>query len=127
MNKRNHKLVDETIGAELGEMPDWRRIRFWQELYLYYWVFALAGHYVEIIWARIVHIATGYPLWEPTTSLVIPLAAPYGLGAVGVILFVWPLIKDRKLHFIAVFGINVLITAVVEYFCATMFVIFLGY
>lgn len=100
---------------------------FWQKIFIYFWIFSIVGHYIEIIWAEANHIFLNYPLWHPIIPTFMPLAAPYGFGVVGVILFVWPLMKHYKLHPLGVFVASVIVTSVIEYICAVIIVLFVGH
>ncbi len=127
MNDQTHNLSQETASNENGVSKKWTNLRFWQELFLYYWFFSLLGHYLEIIWAWLVYFVTDNPLSLPVTSLILPLAAPYGLGTVLVILIVLPLIRKYHIHPVITFATNIIVTGAAEYFCALMLVVFVGY
>lgn len=98
-----------------------------QKLYITFWVFSFIGHYIEIIWALFNYSIFGSQLWIPTTPTILPLAPPYGLGVVVVILFTYPLIKRRDLGPIEAFILNFLICGVVEYLSAAFLVSTVGY
>lgn len=104
----------------------WRSLRFWQEILIYYWLFSLAGHYYELLLAEVMHLVTGQPLWKPMMFTVIPLAGPYGLGVIAIIIFVVPLMTRYKLHPITVFTLNAITASVVEYLCALVVVAIYG-
>lgn len=98
-----------------------------QKIFIFYWLFSLLGHYAEVIWAYVNHAITGQPLDYHIVSTVIPLAMPYGLGAIAVILLVWPLIKAHKINPVATLILNIIITSAVEYACAIILIIFTGH
>jgi hypothetical protein len=75
----------------------WKTARYWQTLYIYFWLFALIGHYLEVFCAQFYHLFTGAPAWHPIIITAISLSAPYGLGVTAIILFIAPLVKNRKL------------------------------
>lgn len=91
-----------------------------KKIFLYYWLFSLVGHYGENIWAFSRHLITGEPYKAHIVSTIIPFASPYGLGAIAIILLVWPLIKSRKINPLIIFVLNVIIAGVVEYLCAVV-------
>lgn len=93
----------------------WQTARFWQKLFIYFWVFSLIGHYLEIFIAELYHIATGNPAWQPIILTIIPLAAPYGLGIAAIIFFVIPLIKRFNLQPIVVLALCMIAASIVEY------------
>lgn len=113
--------------SESKSAPRWRTVRFWQEIFIYFWVFSLAGHYLEIIVAQAYHLLTGNPPWQPIIMTVVPLAAPYGMGVVTIILAVIPLMKRYHLQPISVFALSVVATSLVEYGSALFVVIFDGH
>lgn len=96
-------------------LDHWYSFDKWQKLFLYFWFFSVIGQVHEIIW------------WNPRIETAIPLAPPYGLGVVAVILYVIPLIKEFRLKAWSVFGINVIVTGLVEYLCAAFVVVLFGY
>ncbi|MDK2899491.1 MAG: hypothetical protein PWQ10_678 [Patescibacteria group bacterium] len=100
---------------------------YFQRLFIMFWIFSFLGHYIEIIWIWVNHLIFNYPMWIPSTPTILPLAPPYGIGVVVVVLFSLPLIKYYKLNPLAVFVSNFIITAIVEYLCAAFLVFFVGY
>jgi uncharacterized membrane protein len=100
--------------------------RFWEEIFIYYWIFSLAGHYLEIFWSYVNFWIRGGHLWMPTDVTIIPLAPPYGIGAIAVIAVVWPIVRKHRMHPITVTFLNVIIASVVEYLCAIYLVITFG-
>lgn len=98
-----------------------------KKIFIYYWLFSLVGHYGENVWAFSHHLVTGEPFKAHIVSTIIPLASPYGLGAIAVILLVWPLIKTHKINPFITFALNVIIAGIVEYLCAIIAVIFYGH
>lgn len=127
MSDQASNLSKEPIFNESGDLKNRVNLRFWQELFLYYWVFSLLGHYLEIVWAWLVFFVNDSPLSLPVTSLMLPLAAPYGLGTVLIILIVLPLIRKYHINPAITFAMNAIIAGAAEYFCALMLVIFVGY
>lgn len=87
---------------------------FWMKIYIYFWALSVVGQFFEIAW------------WRTHIDTMIPLAPPYGLGAVAVILFVWPLIRDHKINPSIVFVLSTLLTGFVEYICAVFVVAIYG-
>lgn len=99
--------------------------RKFQELFLVFFVFSLFGHYIEVVWAIIKHIAIG-STWYPKIADIVPLAAPYGLGAVALILLVWPIFDKYKKHPFVVLVISSIVTGAVEFLCAALLVLLYG-
>lgn len=102
------------------------KFAFWQILFIYFWVFSLAGHYLELMWAPISAWISKTPLWQPTTYTILPLAPPYGLGVVAIILLIIPLAKRYDLRVSGTFILSTIVTGVVEYICATILVWLFG-
>lgn len=98
-----------------------------QKMYILFWAASFIGHYLEVIWSRSLHIILGLSAWHPVAPTIMPLAPPYGFGAVAVVLFIWPLIKKYKLNFMGSFVLSVFITGLVEYLCGLFLVIFVGH
>jgi len=99
-------------------------LTIFKNCFLVFWIFSFLGHYLEIIWVWVNHFVFVYPMWIPDTPTVIPLAPPYGIGVVAVILFSLPLAERYKLNPMAIFILNFIITGIVEYLCAS-FLVFL--
>lgn len=111
------------INIKIQILKNKKPIIFWQELFIYFWVFSLIGHYLELFWKFLVHLQN----WRPIMSTIMPLAPPYGLGVVAVILFIKPLIKKYNLNPLIVFGMCIAVSNIVEYFCASILVLLVGY
>ncbi|MDD3035377.1 MAG: putative ABC transporter permease [Candidatus Saccharimonadaceae bacterium] len=108
--------------------PDsWKIPFFWRKLFIYFWIFSLLGHYFEVVGAYLIHFIVNNALWHPETMTTIPLAVPYGIGAVASILLVGDLARSRKLNFIEVFIVNTVICSVIEYTCAAILINFYGH
>ncbi|MDD2482879.1 MAG: putative ABC transporter permease [Candidatus Shapirobacteria bacterium] len=95
---------------------------FFQKMFIYFWVFSIVGHFLELIWIYI--LPSG---WYPITPTIMPLAPPYGLGVVAIIVLVIPLVKKYKLNVFSVFILCTLVSSSVEYLCAAFIVLFYGY
>jgi len=124
------KELDTEISSVTGKKitkhkPKWLKFSSFQEIYIYFWISSIIGHYLEVVWAYAKHLMGG-PLWQPTMDTIMPLAVPYGLGAIAVVMLTWPLMKTRKLRAPSVFALNVFTTGAIEYFCAILIVIFNG-
>ena len=122
MDNKNQTLTRFSLGNE-----SIKSTIFWKKIFIYFWVFSIVGHFIEIIWAQVNHIIFGYPIWKPIIYTFTPVAAPYGFGAIAVILFVWPLLKRHNLNLLGVFFLSVLVTTITEYLCALVVVLFVGH
>jgi len=100
----------------------WRRF---MDLFIIFFVFSLFGHYIEVIWAIIKRLAFG-STWYPKINDMLPLAAPYGLGAIALILLVWPIFDKYKKRPFTVLAICSIITGLVEFLCAALLVLLYG-
>ncbi len=101
------------------------RLRRFQQLFIIFFIFSILGHYIEVAWAIILQLFFGSH-WFPTLADILPLAAPYGLGAVALIVFVWPLMKKYGHYPIRIFGLSVFVTGAVEFLCALLLVVLYG-
>ena len=119
-------LKDNIWAHRLVVPANFCSVIFWQKLFIYFWVIAVAGHYLERAWAIINRDFMGVPSWELIVPTFVPMAVPYGSGAVAVILVTVTLMKRFHLNPFAVFGINVVVAGFVEYMSAFFVVLFDG-
>ena len=105
---------------------DWRQVRFWRDIFLYYWIFSLIGHAIELLWASFGVMLTIKSAGHLATIPIFAIAAPYGLGAVALLLFVYPLVERRKLGLIRAYFLSVVITSVIEFISALLVVFVMG-
>ena len=98
-----------------------------QHLFLYFYFFSVAGHFLELIWAPIKSAITKNPIFRPVILTVQPLSPPYGLGAVAVIVFILPLIQQYNLPVWGTYWLTVFITGAVEYISATLIIAVFGH
>lgn len=99
---------------------DYRHLPFWRDTFLIYWIFSLVGHILELGWVNI-------PLLfgDPPTN-VLPLfvvAAPYGLGALGLIWTIYPLVKHGKVNAFTIFVLSCIVGGVIEFICAAAIIL----
>ena len=100
---------------------------FLQELFLFFWITSLIGHYLELVLSYLNHLIYGGGMWIPIIQTIIPLSPPYGIGMIAVILITLPLIRRYKLHPFGAFVLNTFVTGLVEYVCAAVIVAVAGY
>ena len=113
--------------AQAALIPsDWRQPKFWRDLFLYFWVFSLVGHIIELIWGLIGYWFDLSAAPRIETIPIIAVAAPYGIGAVALLVFVYPFVKKEKLGVLATYVLSVLITTVVEFVSALLITLALG-
>ncbi len=76
-----------------------KKFAFWRNLYLYFYFFALLGHFLELGWAGLARLI-GMPPFVPKMTSWTPVAPPYGIGVALVILLGFPLIHwlERRLR-----------------------------
>lgn len=94
-----------------------------KKLFIYFWVFSLIGHYLELFWKNLI----GLQNWHPIMSTFLPLSPPYGIGVVVIILLIKPLIKKYKLNYSIVFILCIIVSSLVEYLCSLFLVLLVGY
>ena len=96
------------------------------KLVIYFVSATVVGWYLEIIWTYL-----RFHLYDPgfiiTQLAKPPLAEPYGLGAVALIVIVIPMLQRYKLGLAATWALNTLVTAAVEYISAVALVIIFGH
>lgn len=105
---------------------NWRQPIFWRDIFLYFWIFSLVGHIIELIWGL---IGYGFDLSAAPRIETIPIiavAAPYGIGAVALLVFVYPFVKKEKLGVLPTYILSVLITTAVEFISALLLKIAMG-
>lgn len=117
MSSQFHESVKRIQNDTINATQNWRTVRFWQEIFLYFFVFSIIGHYIESIWGCVKLFINGGYLWHPSRITIIPSGPPYGFGVVAMILLVVPLIKKYKLSPLAVFIVNIFITGAIELVC----------
>lgn len=127
MDIRASVLATGFVSAKSIVEPNYRSMIFWQKIYIIFFSLSLFGHYLEIFLANVKYILTASPVFLPTMPTVLPLAAPYGFGVVGVLLVTVPLIRKYRLNPIGVFGLSVIISGIVEYISAALIVAFTGH
>lgn len=98
-----------------------------RKLFVVFWVFSFFGHYLEIFWSWLNFTVFGSDFWIPNVPTILPLAPPYGLGVVAVIIFTYPMIKRREFGPIEAFVVNIFISGLVEYLSAAFLVAVVGY
>lgn len=96
-----------------------------KELFIVFFVFSFAGHYLEVVWAWVKYFAVGSS-WYPKINDLIPLAAPYGLGAVALITIIWPIMRNRKIRPVSVFVLSAIVAGIVEALSGLIVVLLYG-
>lgn len=115
------KEIKSSSNTSLFEWSSLKSFKYWQKIYIYFWLFSILGHYLETVW--IIPLGTQ---WRPIMETLTPVAIPYGLGAVVSIFFVWPIVKRRAANIAVVFILSTLLSSIVEYLCALSVVIMRG-
>jgi uncharacterized membrane protein len=121
------KTSIEPVGPKTSHKGAKSATVFLQEIFIYYFVISIAGHYFEKLWSYIYLFFAGGKLWHPSRITFIPSEPPYGLGAVAIIILIIPLIKKYKLNPLIVFVLNIFVTGAVEYLCALLLIVFTGH
>lgn len=121
INKSNSDQEEAVQLLEKSSFLDW-----FKEMFIFFWITSLIGHYWEVIWAIFKHSFLGEPYWGPTNITIVPIAAPYGLGVIVIIWFIIPLIKKYHLNPVFVCLLNVIVAGAVEYICAAVLTLIFG-
>ena len=117
---------EDSKGITALYAQSWRQMRFWRDLFLYFWFFSLLGHIIELAWALSGILFTIKSAGHFASIPIFAIAAPYGLGAVALLLFVYPLVKRKKLGIISAYVVSVVITTAIEFISALLVVMVLG-
>jgi uncharacterized membrane protein len=124
MSPRTSKLAVSTDCAL--DWRNWRQSEFWRNLFLYFWFFSFIGHVLELFWVGLgrnfsqsIAASPGIPLFA--------VAAPYGLGAVALMLLVYPLVREKKINMTMAFFLGMLIASAIEFLCAAVIVLIAGH
>lgn len=143
-NKEHHKAEDKLKNdkekidkketkplAQLPAAPEFRinfkSFVFWRDSFLIYWAFSFIGHLMEYVW-----LFTLYQFGEQSAGQALQnlpffvIAAPYGLGALALVWFLYPVIQKRQLKVLDTFVLSVIITTVIEFICALLVVLVMG-
>lgn len=104
-------------------VPNPRKLHFWRDSFLYFWVFSFVGHLLEFPWIALMNLL-GQNLDFPPFFVI---AAPYGFGALAILWFVYPVLKDKKIGLLAAYIYGVVICTAVEFISALIPYIVLGY
>lgn len=107
--------------------PQWQTAKFWQKLFIYFWVFSIIGHYLEKCIVAAYHLICNIPSQPDIPITFLPLSPPYGIGVAAIILFVIPLVKRYKPSPLTIYTFNVVIASLVEYLCAIIIILFIGH
>jgi uncharacterized membrane protein len=114
--------------AKLPPAPEYRinlkSFKFWRNSFLIYWVFSFIGHLMEYVWLFTLWQFGAPPDWQNIPFFVV--AAPYGLGALAIVWFIYPQIQKHKLKVFDGFVLSTIVTTVIEFLCALLIVIVLG-
>jgi uncharacterized membrane protein len=108
----------------------------WRDLFLVYWIFSAVGHFLEVVWTKLMVLLEIRTVpFDPVMISIQPLAPPYGIGAVVLVLMGMPTLRWARqrlskmkwrrladlLTVLAAFVIAALLLAVVEavsgFFC----------
>ncbi len=90
----------------------------WAQLFICFYIFSVVGHYLELIWAPIAAKISGKAKFRPLLFTVAPLAMPYGLGAVVLIIALGALMN--KISAGEAFILSAILMGGVEYLSAVI-------
>ncbi|MDR2524538.1 MAG: putative ABC transporter permease [Candidatus Nomurabacteria bacterium] len=120
-----HNERYERFHAYVDKLPDFRANvrswRFWRDCLALFFAASLLGHVLEYFWLW------GLNLQEHWDLQAFPIIAePYGIGVLVILLFVYPLVKRKKIDVVGTFVLGVVFTTVVEFLCALILTLFHG-
>lgn len=116
----------DSNNVAMMHIRNWRKVGFWRDLFLYFWLFSLVGHAIELAWALLGTLFTIKSAGHFASIPIFAIAAPYGLGAVALLLFIYPMVKRKKLGLVSAYVVSVAITTVIEFVSALLVVLVLG-
>lgn len=122
--KKFQKNTEKIASAISLDQLKPNQLKFWRNLFIYFWIAGIAGFFMELFWAWLQWIAAGVPMFHALTLTITPLAPPYGFGVVALVLFA-PLLKRRNL--ILTFILTTIIMTLVEIACATVVKLLWGF
>lgn len=99
--------------------------RRWLELVIYFVCASVAGYYLEVVW-QLFRYNFNDPGHTFGQLLQVPVAEPYGLGAVAIILLVAPLAAKHHYGLMKTYILNTVVAATIEYICAITLVLVFG-
>ena len=120
-SKKDNEVIDNRFVLSVNIALD-----FFKKIFIFFWITSLIGHYWEVLWAIFKNKLLGQPYWGPTDVTLIPVAAPYGIGVIAIIVFIIPLIKKYKLNPAFVFILNFFIVGLIEYLCSQFLILVFG-
>ncbi|MCL1876778.1 putative ABC transporter permease [Candidatus Saccharibacteria bacterium] len=103
------------------------RSQYFMKLYICFWGFAVAGVIGEAIWGFINYNIRGSYGFYPMAPTFMPLAPPYGIGAVALVLIVCPMVKKfKRMNIFATYLVSAAVLALVELTSALLITAVLG-
>lgn len=69
---------------------------FWRNLFLYFYVFSLLGHVLEVTYSAFRVAFFGAQPFNMILPTIVPLAPPYGIGAVLLVVMAAPVVNKVK-------------------------------
>lgn len=85
-------------------------------IFIYFYLFSIFGHYLEFFWAPINAKISGKAKFKPLMFTVAPLAMPYGLGTVALVIFLAA--PAAYLSWWQVFILSAILMGMIEYLSA---------
>jgi len=125
--KKSHQVRYERFHAFVDSLPEFefapKTWQFWRDSFLIFLLGSFIGHVFEmILWLGLVNQNPDWQLpWMPF------IAEPFGLGALAIIWFIYPLVKSHKVGVFGAFVSGAFVATAVEFLCAATIVAILGH
>jgi len=103
--------------------PNPRKWVFWRDSFIYFWVFSLIGHLFEFPWISLMN-AIGQNLPYPP---LVAIAIPYGFGVLGILWFVYPILKKKNWGPVMAFILSAVVCTAIEFVCALVIYLIYGH
>lgn len=121
------KKYHKQLSAKQAMKNDWLDWRFWRNLTIYFFVFSLAGHWMEMVVTGFIGLLTGN---LPTHGIFDNWSEfywVYGFGAVVCILLLYPLnTYIGRQRILINYFINTLAVAIIEYVAGWVIILRFG-
>ena len=72
---------------------------FWRNLFLYFYVFSLLGHFLEVAYSAFRVLVFGSQPFVTLMPSMVPLSPPYGIGAIILVVLAAPILQPIRKRF----------------------------
>ncbi|GHU10325.1 hypothetical protein FACS189431_8920 [Alphaproteobacteria bacterium] len=119
-SEQKHAEQRKRFHAWVEGLPEFKvaplTLSFWRDSFLFFVMFGMVGHVVDILWRIMMDIPVETWIWQLTPII----AEPYGFGALALLWFVYPLVRTRKIGPFATYVLGAILTTAVEFLCGAV-------